>query len=173
MASKKSSAVPKRPTAATLAPRDSRYFGRNFFQSSSPSPTRNTAPEAAATLRSIPKECVVRSAMLTPSLPLPALIASLPSTESSVWLPALHHLLAIRVQRIVNNPLGCIDFVVVLKIQASKPFRDGVQPRALRLLPQRVVGVAPFTILPSNTSAGFAARSYFFRIASNEHSLPW
>src|SRR6266478_1685742 len=141
MASKKSSAVPKRPTAATLAPRDSRYFGRNFFQSSSPSPTRNTAPEAAATLRSIPKESVMRSAMLAPSLPLPALIASLPSTESSVWLPALHHLLAICVQRIVNNPLRCIDFVVVLKIQAAKPFRDGVQPRALRLLPQRVVGV--------------------------------
>src|SRR5216684_293375 len=141
MASKKSSAVPNRPTTATLAPRDSRYFGRNFFQSSSPSPTRNTAPEAAATLRSIPKEPFMCSAIPAPSLPLPALIASLPSTESSVWLPALHHLLAIRAQRIVNNPLRCIDFVVVLKIQAAKPFRDGVQPRALRLLPQRVVGV--------------------------------
>src|SRR6266852_3826332 len=141
MASKKSSAVPNRPTTATLAPRDSRYFGRNFFQSSSPSPTRNTAPEAAATLRSIPKEPFMCSAIPAPSLPLPALIASLPSAESSVWLSALHHLLAIRVQRIINNPLGCIDFVIVLKIQAAKPFRDGVQPSALRLLPQRVVGV--------------------------------
>src|SRR5260370_3387732 len=83
----------------------------------------------------------MRSAMLAPSLPLPALIASLPSAESSIWLPALHPLLAIRVQRSVNNPLRCIDFVVVLKIQPAKPFRDGVQPRALRLLPQRVVGV--------------------------------
>src|SRR5260370_1247443 len=141
MESKKSSAVPKRQTAATLAPRDSRYFGRNFFQSSSPTPTRTTAPEAAATLRSIPKESVMRSAMLAPSLPHPALIASLPSAESSVWLSALPNFLQIRVQPIINNPLRCIDFVIVLKIQAANPFRDGVQPRALRLLPQRVVGV--------------------------------
>src|SRR5713226_5453659 len=126
MASKKSSAVPNRPTATTLAPRDSRYFGRNFFHSSSPSPTRNTAPEAAATLRSIPRESVMRSSMLAPGLLFPASLGSIcvPSAESPIRLPALHHLFAVRIERIVNNPFGRIDFVVVLEIQAAKPFRD-------------------------------------------------
>src|SRR5882724_8713063 len=128
MASKKSSAVPKRPTAATLAPSDSRYFGRNFFQSSSPSPTRNTAPEAAATLRSIPKEPVMCSSMLTPGLSFPALLDSNfgSSAERPVWLSALYHFFAVFVERIVNNPLGRVDFVVVLKIQVAKSFRNGV-----------------------------------------------
>src|SRR6266571_5112796 len=68
MASKKSSAVPNNPTAATVAPSDSRYLGRNFFQSSSPSPARNTAPEAAATFRSIPRESAIVFWMRPPGL---------------------------------------------------------------------------------------------------------
>src|SRR5712692_2973072 len=94
MASKKSSAVPNKPTTATLAPSDSRYFGRNFFHSSSPSPTRNTAPEAAATLRSIPRESVMRSSMLAPGLLFPASLRSIcgSSAESPVRLFALHDL---------------------------------------------------------------------------------
>jgi hypothetical protein len=114
----------------------------------------------------------MRSAMLAPSLPLPALIASLPSAESSVWLPALHHLLAIRVQRIVNNPLGCIDFVVVPKIQSANPSAMAFSPAPSGCCHNVLSVPAPFTILLSNTSAGSAARLYFFRIASNEHSLP-
>src|SRR5713226_449127 len=150
MASKKSSAVPNRPTTATLAPRDSRYFGRNFFQSSSPRPTRNTAPEATATLRSIPSESVRRSSMPAPGLLFPVSPGSIcaPSAESPIRLTALHHLFAVRVERIVNNPLGRVNFVVVLKIQPAKPFRDGVQPRALRLLPQRVVRIRAIHDLP-------------------------
>src|SRR6266850_5188688 len=52
MASKKSSAVPNNPITGVLAPRASRYFGRNFFHSSSPKPRRNTAPDAMVTFRS-------------------------------------------------------------------------------------------------------------------------
>src|SRR5216683_2996991 len=150
MASKKSSAVPKRPIAATLAPSDSRYFGRNFFQSSSPSPTRNTAPEAAATLRSIPRESVMRSSMLAPGLLFPASPGSIraSSAESPVRLSAIHHLFAVGVERLVNNPLGRIDFVVVPEIKMAKPFRDGLQSRALRLLPQRVIGIRAIHDLP-------------------------
>src|SRR6266436_4980628 len=165
MASKKSSAVPKRPTAATLAPRDSRYFGRNFFQSSSPSPTRNTAPEAAATLRSIPKESVMRSAMFAPRFLFPVSIVFIlqVSAEGSIWLPALHHLLAVGVERIVNNPLGRIDFVVILKIQTAKPFCDSVQPRALRLLPQCVVGIRPIHDLPKQRQCGVLRQFVFLQ----------
>src|SRR5258708_10427252 len=150
MESKKSSAVPNRPTAATLAPSDSRYFGRNFFQSSSPSPTRNTAPEAAATLRSIPRESVMRSSMLAPGLLFPASPGSIrvSSAESPVRLPPLYHLFAVGVERIVNNPLGRIDFVVVPEIKMAKPFRDALQPRALRLLPHRLIVILPIHNLP-------------------------
>src|SRR5258708_31332227 len=52
MASKKSSAVPNNPITGVLAPRASRYLGRNFFHSSSPKPRRKTALDAAVTLRS-------------------------------------------------------------------------------------------------------------------------
>src|SRR5260370_21907781 len=150
MASKKSSAVPKRPTAATLAPKDSRYFGRTFFQSSSPTPTRNTAPEAAATLRSIPSESVRRSSMLASGLLFSASSGSIcvPSAKSSVRLSAPHHLFAVRIERIVNYPLSRVDFVVAQIIQLAKPFLDGVQPRALRLLPQSVVRVRAIHDLP-------------------------
>src|SRR5260370_39080380 len=61
-----------------LAPSASRYFGRNSFQSSSPKPSRKTAPEASVTLRSrlrnserratrLPERCVVcwRAGMTT------------------------------------------------------------------------------------------------------------
>src|SRR5260370_1973899 len=165
MASKKSSAVPKRPTAATLAPRDSRYFGRNFFQSSSPSPTRNTAPEAAATLRSIPKESVMCSAMFAPRFLFPVSIVFIlqVSAEGSIWLPALHHLLAVCVDRIVNNPLGRIDFVVILKIQTAKPFCDSDQPRALRLLPQRVVRIRAIHDLPEQRKCRISSQFVFLQ----------
>src|SRR5262245_25575989 len=40
------------------APSDCMYLGRNFFHSSSPSPSKKTALEAAVTLRSIPRYCL-------------------------------------------------------------------------------------------------------------------
>ena len=83
----------------------------------------------------------MRSVMLAPGFLFLASIGSLPSTEPTVRLPTSHHFLAVRIQRIVNNPLGRIDFVVVLKLQVAKSLRDGIQPRAFRLLPQRVVSV--------------------------------
>ena len=69
MASKKSSAVPNSPIAVALAPSNSRYFGRNLFQSSSPRPTKNTAPEAAVTLRSTPRKFVNRLDALVTVVP--------------------------------------------------------------------------------------------------------
>src|SRR5437660_517075 len=61
MASRKSSVAPNRPTIGALAPSASRYFGKNFFHSSSPSPRRKTAAEAIATLRSRLKKSATRS----------------------------------------------------------------------------------------------------------------
>ena len=92
----------------------------------------------------------MRSSMLAPGLLFPASPGSIraSSAESPVRLSAIHHLFAVRVERLVNNPLGRIDFVVVPEIKMAKPFRDGLQPRALRLLPQRVIGIRAIHDLP-------------------------
>lgn len=63
------------------------------------------------------------------------------SAEGPIRLSALYHFFAVFVQRIVNNPLGRVDFVVVLKIQVAKSFCNGAQPGTLRLLPQGVVSI--------------------------------
>src|SRR5216683_6909969 len=143
MASKKSSAVPNNPTAATVAPSDSRYLGRNFFQSSSPSPTRNTDPEAAATLRSIPRESAIFFWMRPPDSLLPSMVTCLflASAKGALRLPALHHLCAVSIQRVVNNPLSRVDFVIVPEIQMAKSFGNGIQPGPFWLVPQRIVRI--------------------------------
>jgi len=94
-------------------------------------------------------------------------------SEKPRWLSALHHLFAVFVERIVNNPLGRVDFMVALKIQAAKSFRNGVQPRALRLLPQSVVSIRAIDDLPKQHERRILRQMYFFKIASKEHSLPW
>jgi hypothetical protein len=50
--SRKSLSVPYRPIAGSGAPRRSRYFGMNRFQSSSPNVSVSVAIETATTLRS-------------------------------------------------------------------------------------------------------------------------
>src|ERR1700680_4626233 len=62
--------------------------------------------------------------------------------EGSAELSTLYHLPAIRVQRIVNNPFGGIDFVVVAKAQVAKTLGNRIQTSGLRLMPQRVVRVS-------------------------------
>src|SRR4029078_9765818 len=44
-----------------VAPSASRYFGRNFFHSSSPNPRRKTAPDAIVTLCSRARYLVTRT----------------------------------------------------------------------------------------------------------------
>lgn len=50
-------------------------------------------------------------------------------------LPAPHHLLAVQIQRIVDNPLCRIDFPVIAEPQVTKPFSDSIQSSGLRLMP--------------------------------------
>src|SRR6266852_445935 len=150
MASKKSSAVPNNPTIAALAPSDSRYFGRNFFHSSSPSPTKNTAPEAAATFRPIPSEAAVSFGIFAPVFAAPASFGSFKaaSTKRSVWLSPPHHLLTVRIECVIHNPLRGVDIMIILESQVTKSLGDRVQPSSLRLLPQRVVRIRPIHDLP-------------------------
>src|SRR5712664_2459603 len=138
MASKKSSAVPKRPTAATLAPSDSRYFGRNFFQSSSPNPSKNTAPDAAVTFRSRPRNSASRLWVVASRNSSPRGDSFFsqnfrPHPERLRPVPKPHHLLAILVQRFIDNPLCRIDFVVVANPQMPETLCDRLQSRSLGL----------------------------------------
>src|SRR5262249_43260841 len=69
-------------------------------------------------------------------------------SEIAVVLALLHHLPAVSVKRVVDDPLGGVHRVIVLEAEMAETFRDGFKARR-----------------PVNL--------YFFKIASNEHSLPW
>src|SRR6266852_3546436 len=174
MASKKSSAVPNNPTAATVAPSDSRYLGRNFFQSSSPSPTRNTAPEAAATLRSIPRESAIFFWMRPPRTRFYPVVTCLfsASAKGSLRLPALHHLLAVSIQRVVNNPLGRVDFVIVPEIQMAESFGNGIQPGPLWLVPQRIVRIRAIHNFSKQHQGRIARQIVFLQTGLKRTFLP-
>src|SRR5438552_14568734 len=64
--SRKSSTLPKRPTARIGAPRACRYFGRNFCQRFSPSARRNIAVETATTFGSRARNVAARDVLVTP-----------------------------------------------------------------------------------------------------------
>src|SRR5258708_360233 len=66
---------------------------------------------------------------------------ALSAHEVAVWLAALYHLAAIRVQRIVDDPLRRILCVVVLEAEMPEAFCDSFEPWSLRLVVQRVVGI--------------------------------
>src|SRR5205809_5783576 len=60
----------------------------------------------------------------------------------SPFRPALtHHQLAIGVERVVDNPLGRVQGVIILEPETPKAFGNRLEPRGLRLVPEGVVGV--------------------------------
>src|SRR5215831_2112133 len=60
----------------------------------------------------------------------------------SVGLATAHHLLTVPVERIVDDGLRRNQFVVVFELEMPKAFGDRIQPRGLRLVPERVVSVS-------------------------------
>jgi hypothetical protein len=50
-------------------------------------------------------------------------------------------LLAVRVERVVDDPLRSVDLVVVAQTEVAKAFGHGLETPALGLVPERVVGV--------------------------------
>ena len=42
-------------------------------------------------------------------------------------IAALYHLAAVRIERVIHNPLGCILFVVVLEAEMPKAFGDSFE----------------------------------------------
>jgi hypothetical protein len=56
-------------------------------------------------------------------------------------LPLPHHLLTIGIECVVDDPLGCIERVIVFISKMAKAFGDGLQARSFGLPIQRIVGI--------------------------------
>src|SRR5262249_7995694 len=61
--------------------------------------------------------------------------------EITIWLSVLHHLLAIGIESVIDDPLCCIDLVIVFVAEMAKTFSDGFEPGPFRLAIERVVRV--------------------------------
>jgi hypothetical protein len=93
-------------------------------------------------------------------------------SEIAVVLALPHHLPAVSVKRVVDDPLGGIHGVIVLEAEMAEAFRDGFKARRFGLLIEGIVGVGAVDDPAQQHEAG-SVNLYFFKIASNEHSLPW
>src|SRR5262245_26405223 len=61
--------------------------------------------------------------------------------KGAARLSVPHHLLAVRIEGVVDDPLRGIQFMVVLEAELAKPFGNGIEPRTLGLMIKRVVRV--------------------------------
>src|SRR5215472_8719145 len=85
-------------------------------------------------------------------------------TESSkrpLRLAATHHLLAVRVQRVVDNPLPGVDLVIVPEPEMSETFGNSVESRRLRLVPQGIVGISAIDDLGEQRQCGITTEVVF------------
>jgi hypothetical protein len=70
---------------------------------------------------------------------------------------ALYHFPAIRIKCVVDHPLRCILFMVVLESEMPEALRDSFQAWSLRLTVQRVVGVGAIHDPPQQHQGGVAS----------------
>jgi hypothetical protein len=61
--------------------------------------------------------------------------------EVTVRFSCLHHRLAISIERIIDDPFGCVYFVIVFVTEMPKAFGNGLKSGAFWLTVKRVVGV--------------------------------
>src|SRR5260221_13216554 len=59
----------------------------------------------------------------------------------AIELALAHHLLTIGVEGVIDNPLSGVLLVVILETEVAEALGDGLQPRPLGLVPERVVGI--------------------------------
>ena len=93
--------------------------------------------------------------------------------EIAVGLALPDHLLAVGVKGVVDDPFRGIDGVIVLVPEMPKSLGDRFEARSFRLAIKRVVGIGAVDDLSKQDERRIAPEPVFFRIASNEHSLPW
>src|SRR6201991_1902149 len=71
-------------------------------------------------------------------------------------LAALYHFQAIRIERVVDDPLRGIVFMVVLEAEMPKAFGDSFEARPLGLMVQRLVGGGAVDDPPQQHQSGVA-----------------
>src|SRR5260370_18723354 len=81
--------------------------------------------------------------------------------EHSVCFPLAHHLMTVGVKGIVNDPLGCIKFVIVFETQVSKAFGNCLKPWTFGLIPERIVGISSIDDLTKQYEPGVAGQVVF------------
>src|SRR5215213_5299394 len=62
--------------------------------------------------------------------------------ESAVGFAAPDHLFAVRVEGVVDDPLGRIELVVVFVTEMTEALGNRVESRPFGLMPERIVGVS-------------------------------
>src|SRR5882672_9048494 len=61
--------------------------------------------------------------------------------ERAIRFPFFDHFLTIRVQSIINDPLGSVYFMIVLKAKMPKSLSDSLQADAFQLVPQCIIRI--------------------------------
>jgi hypothetical protein len=84
------------------------------------------------------------------------------SSKGSIRLSSPHHLLAISVESVVNDPFGGIQLVIVFEAKMPKSLGDGVQTGRLWLMPQRIVGVGSIDDLRQQNKCWIARQPVLF-----------
>ena len=77
------------------------------------------------------------------------------------------------VKGVVDDPFRGVDGVIVLVSEIAKSLGDRFKSRSFGLMVERVVGIGAVDDLSMQDERRIAPEPVFFRIASNEHSLPW
>src|SRR5438105_3010210 len=68
--------------------------------------------------------------------------ASLASRDKvAVGLALAHHFLAIRIEGVIDNPLGGVLLMVILETKMAEALGDGLEARSLGLVPEGIVGI--------------------------------
>src|SRR5437899_2332295 len=65
----------------------------------------------------------------------------LESFKRSIDFALPHHLAAVSIQSIIDDPFRSVDFMIVLESQMTKPLCNCVETGTFRLMPERVVRV--------------------------------
>ena len=97
---------------------------------------------------------------------------ALSAHEVTVRLAAPYHLAAIRIERIVHDPLRRILCVIVLEAEMPEAFCDSFEPWTLRLVVQRVVSISAVDDPPKQYQRGILRQLVLFQDGFERAFLP-
>src|SRR5262249_41897119 len=93
-------------------------------------------------------------------------------SEIAVVLALPHHLPAVSIKRVVDDPLGGIHGVIVLEAEMAETFRDGFKARRFGLLIEGIVGVGAVDDLAQQHERRVTDQLVFFQDRLERALLP-